>query len=95
MQASLRWNDIRGRNGFVAILTSPVAIPEEIEAAVLSVIPAQAGIQWFKPSIPASGNDKANNNPERPPPKPVPAAIALSPFPATIRPNPTPGENPC
>ena len=35
MQASFRWNDNGGRNGFVVIPTAP------------SVIPAQAGIQWF------------------------------------------------
>ena len=53
MQASLHWNDDWGQNGFVVI---PIALfySRKIPDSTPPVIPAQAGIQWFKQAIPAA-----------------------------------------
>ena len=50
LDSSLRWNDGRDQNEFVAIpnLNRPAIIPRSH-----CVIPAKAGIQWFRQDIPA------------------------------------------
>ena len=53
LDSSLRWNDDRGGNGFVAIPTAPLLFLANYLTSTSSVIAAQAGIQWFRQAIPA------------------------------------------
>ena len=44
MQASFRWTDDGGWNGFVTIPDSPFAMPDKCQTAAPAVIPAKAGM---------------------------------------------------
>ena len=52
LDSSLRWNDDGGGNGFVAIPTASLLFLANYLTSTSPVIPAKAGIQWFRQAIP-------------------------------------------
>ena len=62
IQDFLSINNDGGRNGFVIIPIAPLPCLANYLTSTPSVIPAQAGIQWFNNPFPQRGNDNYRND---------------------------------
>ena len=54
MQASLRWNHDGESEWIDCHSDSSLAVPDKFLPLTSAVIPAKAGIQWFRQAIPAT-----------------------------------------